>query len=403
MDLYHDLAESEEYMDRELKKAYEARIREIIGLLIEAKCANYEEFNNSIYGRLLKESEYFNKDNYNIIPSITEDTFFIGDYSGEENYRIYEIDSKYLYEDISLEELRELKVNQIIEQSMNPRDGDYSIIDTMKLMMSIIDVDIFNNQELPDSNAIRLAMYENLNSYFTSVDEFNTFFLKLYDTTAPSLEKYFDILIKRIEEDGISYNDFIRYLCLVNYNKTRTYTSIHFSGTYEEMQANYVPNEEIRLMKESEWDPIAYRIQDNFFLGAISYKTYFENIEECLANNDLGYELLYNPDCEYTWTNNEANVTDLENTSVLSDLIAPKMMEYSGSNIIYYEIPEFYENGTAVETFYNIDSEFITRNVKGFKTTIEDRNTGEEKLVFVSGLADNIEESEPIRFMLDYA
>ncbi|MDE6140996.1 MAG: hypothetical protein K2G03_00180, partial [Bacilli bacterium] len=141
MDLYHDLAESEEYMDRELKKAYEARIREIIGLLIEAKCANYEDFNNSIYGRLLKESEYFNKDNYNIIPSITEDTFFIGDYSGEENYRIYEIDSKYLYEDISLEELRELKVNQIIEQSMNPRDGDYSIIDTMKLMMSIIDVD----------------------------------------------------------------------------------------------------------------------------------------------------------------------------------------------------------------------------------------------------------------------
>lgn len=406
MDLYYDITESEEskeYLNGELKSAYEARIREIIGLIIEAKCAKDEKFNNSLYARLLKESSYFNKDSYDIIPSICEDTFFLGDYSSEEGYRLYEIDSKYLYEDISLEEIRKIKVNQIIEQSMNPRDDDYTIIDTMKLMMSIIDVDIFNNQELPDSNAIRLAMYENLKGYFTSVDDFNTFFLKLYDTTTPALERYFDVLTKRINEDGISYNDFIRYLCLVNYNKTRTYNHIYLSGTYEEMKANYVPDDEIRLMKESEWDPIAYNIQENYFLGSIPYMTYFESIENVLANNDLGYDLIFNPDCEYTWSNNEANVTNLEHSSVLSVAIRPKKIENNSESFIYYEIPEYYEDAKAVETFYNIDTELITRDVKGFKTTIEDPETGEEKLVFVAGITGSEEDLGEIRFILDYS
>ena len=132
------------------------------------------------------------------------------------------------------------------------------------------------------------------------------------------------------------------------------------------------------------------------------YLDYFAEVEKVLANNDLGYELIFNPDCQYTWDNGEANVTNLENSSVLSPYITPKTMEYNGTNVIYYEVPECYEDASAVETFYNIADEFITRDVKGFKTTIEDPETGEEKLVFISGLTDNLEESEPIRFILDY-
>jgi len=168
------------------------------------------------------------------------------------------------------------------------------------------------------------------------------------------------------------------------------------------MKANYIPEDEVRLMKESEWDPIVYRIQENYFIGSVPYEDYFADIEKCLANNDLGYELLYNPDCEYTWGNNEANVTNLDNTQVLSSLVKAKEMEYNGTNIIYYEIPENYEQALAVETFYNIDSKFINRTVNGFKTTIEDPETGEEKFVFVSGIADSLDNAEDIRFIMDY-
>ncbi len=405
MDLYYDIAESQEYMDIELRKNYEARISEIIGFIIEAKCANYEEFNNSLYGRLLKESAYLNKDsyNYNIIPSISEDTFYITVY-GEENYRIYQVDRQYLYEDISLEEIREIQATKIIDQAMHPSEDNWSSVeDTMKLLMSLIDADIFNTQELPDSNAIRLAMYENLSAYFASPDEFNTFIIKLFDSRQTTFAQYFNLLAKRIEEDGISYNDFIRYLCLVNYNKDRTFTRIYFSGSYEEMQANYVPDEEIRAMKRSEWEPIAYTIQDNYIFGElVPYLDYFAEVEKVLADNDLGYELIFNPDCQYTWENGEANVTNLENSSVLSSYINPKTMEYNGSNVVYYEVPECYEDADAVETFYNIADELITRDVKGFKTNIEDPETGEEKLVFISRLTDSLEEPEPIRFILDY-
>lgn len=404
LDLYYDLVDSDDYMDNELKDNYEARVREIISFIIEAKCNKDENFSNSLYARFLNDSNYFNKETYYVLPSLTENTFYLQVQDAEGFYRIYEIDNKYLYEDISLEEITKLKANEIIEQGMNMNieDYHYSYVDTMKLLMSIIDVDIFNNQELPDSDAIRLAMYENLHDYFALEAEFNTFVIKLYDGNSKALERYFDILTKRIKEEGINYDDFIRYLCLVNYNNERTSTHIYFSGTYEEMKANYIPEDEVRLMKESEWDPIVYRIQENYFIGSVPYEDYFADIEKCLANNDLGYELLYNPDCEYTWGNNEANVTNLDNTQVLSSLVKAKEMEYNGTNIIYYEIPENYEQALAVETFYNIDSKFINRTVNGFKTTIEDPETGEEKFVFVSGIADSLDNAEDIRFIMDY-
>ena len=402
MDLYNDIAESEEYMDIQLKETYEARIREIIGLIIESKCAKDEYFNNCLYARLLKESSYFDKDKYEVVSSISIDEFYFGDYSGDESYCIYDLDSQYLYEDISLEEIRRIHSNKIIYQAMHPsEDNMYAVEDTMQLLMSIIDVDILTG-DLSDSNNVRLAMYENLRDYFTSEDDFNTFIVKLQDDRDSAFERYFDILIKRIEEDGINYDDFIRYLCFVNYNKERTYTTYHYWGTYEEMEANRLPDEEIRAMKESEWDPIVYTFQDNFVFWSFPYHEYFAKVESALANNDLGYEQIFNPDCEYVWDNGEISLTDQENSSVLSSYVNPKTMEYNGTNIIYYEIPIYYEDALAVETFYNIDDEFITRDVKGFKTTIEDPKTGEEKLVFVSGLADTLEDAEPIRFILDY-
>jgi len=164
LDLYYDLVDSDDYMDNELKDNYEARVREIISFIIEAKCNKDENFSNSLYARFLNDSNYFNKETYYVLPSLTENTFYLQVQDAEGFYRIYEIDNKYLYEDISLEEITKLKANEIIEQGMNMNieDYHYSYVDTMKLLMSIIDVDIFNNQELPDSDAIRLAMYENL-------------------------------------------------------------------------------------------------------------------------------------------------------------------------------------------------------------------------------------------------
>lgn len=404
MDTYYILRDSEEYMDQELKKAYENRVIELIGELIKCKSLKDKDFNNTLYARLLNDSAYLGGDKFEIVPYFLEDTFYLQVYDLENDnaYRMYDVKSEYLYQDITFEELKRLHVNQLLENGMNYNDEYYGLEDVMQLLFCIVGSENLNINDSYTADEIRLELYENLNSYFKSEDEFNTFVLRLYDSRMSALDEYFELFIKRLEEKEITYEDFIRYNCLVNYNETRKYVLITYQGSFEDRQNNYVPEEELKKMKESEYENLVWTMEDNYFIGTVAYYSYFERIDELLANNDLGFSRVFNPDSLYTWEYGKVEASNLDTTNVLSVPIKPKFMEYNGSNVVYYEIPEYYENAQAVELFPNVENTIITRKVDGFKTTIIDPDTGENKLVYVSALDETKDEYESIYFMTDY-
>ncbi len=403
MDLFYDIFDSEDYMDEQLRVSYENRVTELIGILIESKSLSDEEFNNTLYAHILKESRYCGKDSYVAVPYLLDNTFYLQIKDGDYYYSMYDVNSDYLYQDISIEELKRLQVNDLISRARNITEEEYySVENMMQLIVCLLG---FNSLDLSDnieSEEIRHEIYEKLCGYFTSEDDFNNYILSLYNGNKKALEKYFAMYMTHLREDDITYEDYISYNCLVNYNNERKYTYITYEGSYEDQKDNYVSQEELKLMKESEYKDIAFAMEDNFFLYNIPYYSYFETIDEILARNDLGFDRLSNPDCQFTWENGQMEVTNLENTNVLSVSVKPQTMEYSGMNIIYYVFPENYEDAQPVELFPNIENTLITRKVKGFKTTIVDPESGEEKLIYVAGMDDELANFGEIRFMIDY-
>lgn len=402
MDAYYDICNSEEYMDTQVKNSYETRVEELIGYLVESKCATNEEFNNTLYATLLKSSAYVGESTYSVKPYLLDNTCNITIKENDFSYTLYGVNSDYLYQSITVEELKRLHTNDILSRCIiNDEDDSYRVEDTMQLLLCLTNAEGFNLYTIKSSDDFRLFLYEDLKDYFSSEDEFNTFILRLYNGNAEVTQQYFELFIKRIKEDGITYEDFMRYASLVNYNDEAKFSHISWQGSYEEIEANYVPTSELKLMKESEYENIIWPMEENYFIGTIEYKDCFAEIDALLANNDLGFNRIYNPNCMYTWANGTVEMTNKESTNTLSNEVLPKSIPYYGSNIIYYEIPEGYEDALACELFPNYEGTLITRKVKGFKTTIED-NEGKEVLVFVAGIDASLDNYESIYFMQEY-
>ena len=77
----------------------------------------------------------------------------------------------------------------------------------------------------------------------------------------------------------------------------------------------------------------------------------------------------------------------------------------NGSKVVYYEIPENYENGRAVDSFYNIAREFTVIDVPGLKETFYDESKNREVNGFIVSLDEGLTEDteyKPIRFMEFY-
>lgn len=403
MDAYTDILVtdeilvSNEYMAEKIKDSYEMRIKEIIGMIISSKCEKYPDFSDSLYMTLLRGSWYYGRDKYSILPGITTDTFTVDVKDPDEVYSLPNLNKAFLYGSNSMEDLKCVGVNNILARSFHLEDeDDNAVSDMMQLLMCLLDSNI-TFSDIDKAEDFRKLIFDNLSKYFGTQEEFNTFVLELYSSKPTVLDQYFNILIQSIKDNGITYDDYLRFNALVNYNNQRKYMNVSFNDS-----DNYIDRDDLANMKEEEYRDIASSSEDNYFLGSVDYQKYFKEIDKLLAENNLGFEFLYDKDLKTEWIYGTREIVGDNDASVISFEVVPEMMEYSGTNIIFYEYPEYYEDGVAVEVFNNINNEMTAREIEGFKGKIIDPMTGITRTIFVVNMDSSKEGYANIRFMVDY-
>lgn len=400
MDLYSDIESSKEIMDIELRESYGRQISNIMGILVKSKLETDPKFADTLYGKILKNSKYIKEDYISeafqeLLENETNFHFF------SENYDIdydFSLSSEYLYSHISFSELKELKVTKIIDQADKEDNSDYS--DTMTFMIHLIDPEILIYTK-NSASTIRKIMYEDLKKHFKNIEDFDEYFL-IFDCypldypleTIKIWDIYFNILNLRIKEGGITIDDFSRYTSLVNCINDHRFTSYDWN-----LDVKYPPIEEIKSLPKEEAEEIVGALHHDRLFRLDSKLTMIENT---LKSNNLGYEMVYNPNCKFEYNYRIVIVND-DSNCVISKSVEPKNGKYNGMDIIYYEIPEYFEEGRAITTFKNIEDKFTIKEVEGFKETFFDEMSQREVTGFIVKINTNQKkEYQPIRFMEYY-
>lgn len=392
LDQYYEIYDSTDYQNQKLKSMYETRIQEIMNTLVQTKCAYDQEFDKTLYAAMLKESKYFRKNEITIYQEL------LGLNAGfsESNYGTlsYSMNVPYTYllSDISIEEAKTKNVEMEISNVFDKDTADYEK-EFFDLIVLLLDRDALGKSSSDEKRSveIRALIYENLKDHFKDEDEFNSFILSFIEGNPSAQKFYLRLFNERLSDDGIEYYDFIRYTALANYINASTITH------YREREANFdftldVTYGDLIKMTKEEYEEYVHTYYENFlFNWEVDYQKYLEEGAEILANNDLGYEAMYNPECSVNWEYGYLSPRYVS-PLVISEKISPKAGKYNGANVIYYEYPEFYEDGEALDTFINIEDAFTTRTIPGFKVEITDNNTGDVKYIYIVSIGGKLEE-----------
>jgi len=399
MDLYSDIEEKEEvtFEELDLKKIYNKRIEDIMSMIVEAKLTSDQKFADTFYGKILKDSKYM-KDCYTC--GATQELlgdqveFSVLSEKFQEFYR-FTLSKKHIFSNMDISGIKVSKINEIIKLANEEMQNS----NAMDLMIHLVSPDKINEAS-SDYNAIRLVMYEDLKEYFENVEEFNDFFLMANCYKIDVIEDdYFTMFKNRIKENGITIDDFICYLSLVNLINNHNF--IYYDWDFD---VDYPPIEEITSLPKDEAEKIVDISIINRIFDSENYKTHLEKISEMLKENNLGYEMIYNPECKYEYEYGKIIIDD-DSNSVISKLVDPKKGLYNGMNVVYYEIPTYFDDGKAVFTFKNIEDKLTIKELEGFKINFFDEISGKEVngfIVKIDNKQDETEEYEPIRFIEYY-
>lgn len=389
LDAYSDIEESEEYNKSELKETYKDNIENLMSKIVKSKIETDELFANSLLGKLLSKSKYYNDYSYEVINSLFDDTAEI---TGCNDFSAYyfEIPSEYLHTKKEIDEIKAYKVCKIIE--LGGDENNTYENDAMTLMIHLIDPTTLTDSDL-SYKQIREILYENLKDEFETIEKFDDFFLTIANGSSMIYYDYFTIFEKRLEKDGITYDDFVRFTSLVNYMNDNTIVNYDWNWDIK-----YPPFEEIKKMNEEEYNKVVRSSIYNWIFYGMDYNMCMELANDRIKNNDLGYEYFYSPNCKYVYRDGKVFVSPSYG-KVVSEVVSPRVGRVSGVDITYYEIPDDYKNGNAVECFYNIERKLTLVPINGFATTFYDEKLGKTVNAFVVSLDKELEENLPeVRF-----
>lgn len=393
MDAYSDIQESEEYNDVELKETYKKSIEELMSELVKSKLESDEEFASTLYGKFLSNSKYYGSYNYRVTVDLFDEDASISGYKDTLYYN-FSIPSEYLKTKMSIEEAKEYAVCDIIKNG--DKEDNYYENDAMTLMIHLIDPSTLTSDKLTNQEK-REILYDNLKDEFKTIEDFDDFFLTIANGSSMIYYDYFTILENRIEKDGITYDDFVRFTSLANFMNDNEDICIDWNW-----DVDYPPYEEIKKMPEEEYDKIVNSFSTSWIFDGMDYKMCMEMVYDLIKKNDLGYEQLYSPNCKYEYKYGVVGVST-PSPSVVSSLVEPKIGTFQGHKVVYYEVPENYETGKAVDCFYNIERKLTVVEIPGIFSTIFDEEKGREVTIFIRSIDGEIEENQPsIRFMEYY-
>lgn len=399
LDQYYEIYNDSDYQSQKLAVMYETRIQEIMNTLVQTKCATDSNFNQTLYATMLKESKYFDKDRVTIYQEL------LGLNAGfyDENYGVFpysiNIPYQYLLSDTSIEEVKSRAVEREISIFFDEDTEDYEK-QPFNMLVLLLDSNALgeSGSGKKGSTEMRKLIYENLKSHFASEEKFNEFFLSFIQNNSTSQDFYMHLFNACLLDDGITFYDFIRYSALTNYVDESTITHYRERETdIINFQIDVTYGDLVKMTKE-EYEQYVHTYYENWLFNYdVDYQKYIDEGAQILANNDLGFEAIYNPDCSIRWDYGYLSpyyVSPL----VISDTVKPQEGKYNGADVIYYEYPEFYEDGEAIETFINIENSFTKRTIPGFKAEITDSKTGEIKSIYIVSIGGNLEEYGDARF-----
>ncbi len=398
LDQYYGVCDSSDYQDKKLAEMYEIRIQEIMNIIVKTKCESDKAFSQTLYAKFLKESKYYDKSDVFIYQSL----FGLNAHVFNDNYPNFPysmtIPYEYLLSDTAIAEAKSRAVENCISMvyDRNTYDHEKEFFD---LLVMLLDEDALGKSSSDDksSSEIRSLMYENLKKHFASEEEFNTFFLSFYLEKPSAQEFYLKLFNERLKDDGITYYDFIRYTALTKYINDKTTTRFHEQDIDVFFRIPIAYGDLVK-MPQSEYEEYVTPYQENWLFNyQVPYHQYLEEGYAILANNNLGFEEFYNPNCRIDYDYGYL-APRYYSPYVTSALVSPQEGTYNGSKVIYYEYPEFYEDGEAVETFKNIEDEFTIRTVPGFKVEITDPETGEPKYIYIVSIDGSLEDYPSVRF-----
>lgn len=395
MNAYTDVLALEESLNqKELLDDYEHHICDLISKIISSKLEHYPDFASTLYGELLSDERYYPfLDTYEDLFSNKLHISVFRDYDSYD----FTVDASLTYSDYSLAKVKGKKVTEIIKNGID-EENIYEY-DATNLMLHLIDYRSFNDLSILTASDKRDVMYDELQDYFIDKEDFDSFFLCIANHSPMTYYEYFFILEKQIQKDGITYDDFVRFTSLSNFLKENQHLFIDW-----DYSITYPPYEELARMPLKESEKIVRSFSNIDIFNGMDYKTGLIDINNMLTQNDLGYEQLYCPDLRYIHYANGVSCGDTS-AYVLSTLIYPTEGIVNGSKVVYYEIPENYENGRAVDSFYNIAREFTVIDVPGLKETFYDESKNREVNGFIVSLDEGLTEDteyKPIRFMEFY-
>ncbi len=403
LDQYYDVSTPYDYQEQKLAEMYEIRIQEIMNIIVKTKCESDKVFSQTLYAKYLKESKYYNQSDVFIYQSL----FGLNGYVINDNYPNFPyrmpITHHDLLSDTSIAEAKSHAVEHYISYATDKATKDYEK-KFFDLFVMLLDEDALGSysSDYKTSEEMRSSIYENLKSHFASEEEFDTFFLSFYLEKPSAQEFYLKLFNDRLKDDGITYYDFIRYTALIKYIDDNTTTRFH-EQDIDVFFTLPIAYGDLVKMPQSEYEEYVHPYQENWLFNyQVPYHQYLEEGYDILTHNNLGFKEFYNPTCRigYDYGYLYARYTS---PYVTSDLVSPKEGTYNGSKVIYYEYPEFYEDGEAVETFKNIEDEFTIRTVPGFKVEITDPETGEPKYIYIVSIGGSPDDFPSVRFGTFYA
>lgn len=374
--------------NKETRDEYSAKIQCTMNLIVQSKLESDEEFALTFYGRMLKDSVYFNKNETNIIHPLLFQNPSLTLKSSDKGEVTFEFPDKYfLSSDIQLLELKYIVVNSKIKEAFELQSSD-----TMDLISFILSNDC-TLENASNEEEIRCELYQDLSPYFSSSDDFVDFLLRLFNLTEYSQKRYFEILKARIQENGIDLYDFLRYQCLVSlYNE-------HELGHYFYKDGlDGLDKWEITQMPAEKAEKYAEFYRENYFLASVDCQKEFEDIESILANNNLGFELALNQSAKFAWWEKPVTIKDDFLVQVYSAPVEISTTTKDGITIKYFEAPNGFNQGYLVDVYKSLSGETITKQIHGLDTTIVDPETGEEKKIVVVSINDNCDVKGSLRF-----
>lgn len=391
-DSYSDIRKSEEYGDIELKDTYTKSIKELMSELVKSKLKTDEKFANTLLGQLLSKSEYNGDYKYGVTNYLFNDIASINGFK-DTNMYCFSIPSYNLRLNKTISEIKSEAVCDIIKNGDN-EDNSYEY-DAMKLMIHLIDPNTLTKSNLTKEEIHRI-LYDNLKDEFKTIEDFDDFFLLIANGSSMIYYDYFILFEKRLKMDGITYEDFVRFTSLANFMHENEDITIDWNWDME-----YPPYDEIKRMKEEEYNDVVRSFSSNWLFDGMDYKMCMGMSYDLIKDNDLGYEQLYSPNCEYAYESGKVYVSS-PSSLVVSGEVKPKEGFFFGNNVIYYEVPENYETGRAVECFYNIERKLTVIDVPGIFKTVYDPEKGHDITIFILDVNGKLDEDTPSVCFMEY-